>query len=398
MTRSGVNNTILKQKNRGLVLKLIATGKCSSRIELAQATGLAKMTVTYIVNEFLENDILEERAKVQTEGKGRNPVQLCISPRAPKLIGIHLYREKCSIVLCDIQLNFLKKVSFSITKETSAKLVERILKELDQIILAVGAEGIFGIGIGAIGPVDKNMGKILSPPNFYGIHDLELRKIIEERYEKPVFFDGESNCAAIVEKYYGNGADCEDFIYIDLANGVGTGLVVNGELYSNTSGMICELGHTSIDWQGEPCGCGNRGCLERYISSNVLEKKFQDATGEKKNFQEFCLEMDHAILSREEFSKQQKKIDEIFSDMAEKFACGLTGFVNSLNPQRIIIGHEGYWIPDTYLEQIQKMVNERHIERNYRQIQVCKSGFGAEATIYGSTGALLMAIFEGNLF
>ena len=63
MSESGVNNTLLKQQNRGLVLKLIATGECSSRIELSQKTGLAKMTVTYIVNEFLENGTLEEREK-----------------------------------------------------------------------------------------------------------------------------------------------------------------------------------------------------------------------------------------------------------------------------------------------------------------------------------------------
>ena len=72
MPKTGVNNKLLKQKNRGLLLKLIATGECSSRIELAQKTGLAKMTVSNIVNEFLENGMLEEREKVQTEGKGRN--------------------------------------------------------------------------------------------------------------------------------------------------------------------------------------------------------------------------------------------------------------------------------------------------------------------------------------
>ena len=68
MPKTGVNNKLLKQKNRGLLLKLIATGECSSRIELAQKTGLAKMTVSNIVNEFLENGMLEEREKVQTEG------------------------------------------------------------------------------------------------------------------------------------------------------------------------------------------------------------------------------------------------------------------------------------------------------------------------------------------
>lgn len=84
--------------------------------------------------------------------------------------------------------------------------------------------------------------------------------------------------------------------------------------------------------------------------------------------------------------------------MAEKLSCALTGFVNSLNPQKIIIGHEGYWIPDKYLQQVERMVNEWHIERRYRQIQVVKSGFKDEATVYGCTGALLSAVFDGRLF
>lgn len=91
----------------------------------------------------------------------------------------------------------------------------------------------------------------------------------------PVFFDGESNCAAIMEKYYGAGTDCEDFIYVDLANGVGSGLVVNGELYANTSGMICELGHTSIDWQGEPCSCGNRDAWNAIFPAMYLKASFK---------------------------------------------------------------------------------------------------------------------------
>ena len=133
MPKTGVNNKLLKQKNRGLLLKLIATGECSSRIELAQKTGLAKMTVSNIVNEFLENGMLEEREKVQTEGKGRNPILLSISPRAPKLIGVHLYREGCNVILCDLQLNILKRINFPVTEANAGNLMEHILDAIGQI-------------------------------------------------------------------------------------------------------------------------------------------------------------------------------------------------------------------------------------------------------------------------
>ena len=127
MTKTGVNNKLLKQKNRGLLLKLIATGECSSRIELAQKTGLAKMTVSNIVSEFIESGILEEREKLQTDTKGRNPVQLPIAQGAPKLLGVHVYREEYSVILCDLMLHIIKKISVPITEENADTLVQELL-------------------------------------------------------------------------------------------------------------------------------------------------------------------------------------------------------------------------------------------------------------------------------
>ena len=401
MTKTGVNNKLLKQKNRGLLLKLIATGECSSRIELAQKTGLAKMTVSNIVSEFIESGILEEREKLQTDTKGRNPVQLSIAPGAPKLLGVHVYREEYSVILCDMMLHIIKKISVPITEENADTLVQELLGKIDEMLAVFPEEKILGIGIGAIGPDDLLRGRILKPTDFHGIHDLDLKKEIAEHTHLPVYFDSESNAAAMAEKYYGSGSDCEDFIYINLANGVGTGLVVNGKLYSNTSGMTCEFGHVSIDWKGRPCSCGGRGCLETYISRKVLEEELADAAGEKKSFRVFCEEMDHALESQRAgavFTDRETKMDQVFRDMAEYLACGITNFVNGLNPRKVIVGYDGYWIPDIYLKLAERLANERLLTRRYRKIQVVKSCFGSEAAIYGSAASLLTAIFEGELF
>lgn len=401
MTKTGVNNKLLKQKNRGLLLKLIATGECSSRIELAQKTGLAKMTVSNIVSEFIESGILEEREKLQTDTKGRNPVQLSIAQGAPKLLGVHVYREEYSVILCDLMLHIIKKISVPITEENADTLVQELLGKIDEMLAAFPEEKILGIGIGAIGPDDLIRGRILKPTDFHGIHDLDLKKEIAEHTHLPVYFDSESNAAAMAEKYYGSGSDCEDFIYINLANGVGTGLVVNGKLYSNTSGMTCEFGHVSIDWKGRVCSCGGRGCLETYISRKVLEEELADAAGEKKSFRVFCEEMDHALERQRTgavFTDRETKMDQVFRDMAEYLACGITNFVNGLNPRKVIVGYDGYWIPDIYLKLAERLANERLLTRRYRKIQVVKSCFGSEAAIYGSAASLLTAIFEGELF
>lgn len=402
MKKAGLNNTSLKQQNRGMILKLIATGECTSRIELARKIGLSKVAASKIVNEFLEEGIMEEREKVRVQGKGRNPVQICISEKAPKMLGVHIYREECNVILCDLQLHILKKITIGLHEKNIGQLLSKICEAIDEILEMSEDERIYGIGIGAIAPVDNNQGMILDPPNFYGIRDLPIQEEIQKRYHMPVFFDGESNCAALAEKYYGSGKDCEDFIYVDIANGIGSGVILNGEIYSNTSGLVCELGHTSIDWQGNSCNCGNRGCLETYASSNVIEKRLQEVTGEDKSFIEFCWTMEQILDEKNKtgkaLSESAAKMDGIFRDMTEKLACGFTNFVNGLNPQKIIIGHEGYWIPHAYIESLEKKVNERQIARDYQTIQIVKSHFRTEATVYGCACSLLTAVFEGKLF
>jgi hypothetical protein len=94
-----------KRYNRGLILKLISTGQCRSRIELAQATGLAKMTVSNIIGEYIKSGIIEEKEEEKTDSCGRNPVLLTFAPTAPHVIGLLIFRDYVEAVLCDMNLN-----------------------------------------------------------------------------------------------------------------------------------------------------------------------------------------------------------------------------------------------------------------------------------------------------
>ena len=102
--------------------------------------------------------------------------------------------------------------------------------------------------------------------------------------------------------------------------------------------------------------------------------------------------------AEDSLSEKAGRMDAVFLDMMEKLACGMISFVNGFNPQKITIGHEGFWIPDHYLKVLEAKVNERHIARKYRNVQVTKSHFEADAALRGCASSLLTAIFEGQLF
>lgn len=388
MQNTGYNNTTLKQQNRGLILKLIVTGECESRIELAKRTGLSKMAVTNIISEFMEQNLVEEKECVRIQGKGRNPIKLCLSSKAPKMIGVHIYRGECSVILCDFQLHILQRRSFPVTEENHGRLLEYLFQEIDEILDRIPRTEICGIGIGALGPVDVGKGRILNPPNFYGMKNIDIVSVLKERYDMPVFFDSQYDGAALAEKFFGNGRDVEDFVFVGLANGIGSGIISQGTIYRDYSGFTSELGHVSIDWNGRVCSCGRKGCLETYISSPVIARKLCQITGWEKSFREFC---------QIDLSEYAKEADQVLEDMMEKLACGIVNLTNLFNPQKVIIGHEGYWIPDKYICHLENDINERKLLADYHQIRVEKSYFGEDAHIIGCACSLLTEIFAGRI-
>ncbi len=390
MVGSGINNSKLKQQNRGLILRLIITGKCSSRVEIAKETGLSKMAATNVISEFIDAGIVEETEKQQVSGKGRNPMMLAISEKAPKLIGVHISRNRCGVSLCTLDLKVEKEEYFDVTEENHGEIFEKTYGIIDSMLKGCKKkrERVLGIGVGTLGPMNSITGVILDPPNFYGIHDVDVLGDMRKRYDIPVFVEQEYDCAAMTELYFGAGRDKKDFAFIGVSWGVGGGIVANGRLHRNRAGFTCEFGHTCIDFNGPVCNCGRRGCVEIYTSTLTIEKRLREATGENLTFKEFC----------EKYSKRApKKVDEIFTDMVLKTSYGITNMVNAAGNQNFIIGHEGYYIPDRYIKLCEKEVNNRIMYRDYRQVKLIKSEKQSEVLSSNCAVAVLDRIFSGAI-
>ncbi len=394
MDNLGYNNTTLKQQNRGLVLKLIAMHETISRVELSKLTGLSKMATTNIVAEFLEKGYVKETEKKVVQGKGRNPVLIGIAPEAPKLVGVYVYRDRASVFLFDLRLRQIDKQCFAINSENADQLLENLVKTIEEVIKRAQAKGerIFGVGIGAIGPIDVQRGMILNPPNFYGLANIHIVEVLEKHFHLPIAFDSQYNGAAIMEKYYGNCRDVEDFIYLGITTGIGSGVVSQGSVLRNASGQTSEIGHVSIDWKGRRCNCGRRGCLEAYASTDTIERDYLERYGQKKTYRDIC-------------AQAKQKLDDgarltdlpMMTQMTDALVCALTNTVNTFTPQKIIIGHEGYYLPDEVLSEVQRRIDEEKVYATEKPITVEKSAFAAEGQIYGCVGSLLALIFSGTM-
>ena len=389
MGKTGYNIISAKRYNRGLILKLISTGECRTRIELAQATGLTKMTVSNIVGEYIKNGIIEEKEEEKTDSCGRNPVLLSFAPTAPRVIGLLIFRDYLEAVLCDMNLNIYHREKIRFSSTDADRLMEDCYAVTDGCIEALKADAhgpsLAGIGVASIGPVDINRGRLLNPVRFYGIRDLPVKDLIQKRYGCPVVFDHDNNCAALAESMWGNGKGFQDFIFLGISNGIGSGIVMNGEVFHNRRGLAPEIGFITVDPEGPAGENGRRGYLEVYASTYIVRQRLWEATGTRLPFGSYFAMDDDA------------EVASILNDMVDKVAMALVDVTNVIHPERIILGHDCMDWSEPYVRKLEDIVNREKIAGDGFRISVCKARFGKSAMVVGAAANMLKEFFDGSL-
>lgn len=384
MDQRGLNASDIKSRNRGLALKLICTHDSCTRVDLVRELGLTKMTVCNIVSELQESGFVVLTEGAPTPVSGRNPFAIRLAPHAPKIIGIHISRDDIFGVVSDMKCRFRGIEQMKLEEEDRDTLREKIVSLVLKLMRKT-KDPILGIGVSVTSPVDPKRGTILSPTNFFGITDFPVAQILNEVFSLPAYAANDMFSSALAELLMGKGQKYDNFIYIGVSNGIGAGIVTGKTLYEDNSGYVGEIGHSSICFDGERCGCGNRGCLELYANLPVITARLEAITGAKG-----ITHHDFARLSKD------PECDAVFCDAIEKMGVAVTNLVNLLDPQAILIGHEGYYLPRKYLRLLEKQVNQKIAARDYRQIQVDYSAFRERAALYGSVCRVLNELFQGT--
>ena len=383
MQRFGRNAYDNKIMNRGKVLELIATGRCRTRNDLVRSMGLTKMAISNIVTELLEKDFLTEEEKTPSKKAGRRSTVLAISPKAPKVIGLLLVRERVEVVLCDSCLNVSFRKSVLINQITDQDLIQ-IMFTLVEEALAFDSN-VIGIGVSCMGPVDSEKGVLTEPPYFYGIRNLPIAKLLETRFSLPVRVNQDNVSGALEEYLYGNGKGHENMMLVGLERGVGCGIIQHGQIRDGFRSFKPEIGHVSIDVKGRRCVCGNRGCLEMYINSEEMKKQFEKICGIKEELADY-----YSICHESQFS-------EMMEDMMEKLSSGISTTINLFNLDLVLIGYDGVLLPEKYLNLLQEKINEKIFYSDSMRVIVRKPYYGADAQLLGGACNIIKAVFNGEL-
>ena len=149
--------------------------------------------------------------------------------------------------------------------ETMAADTERLIRQA-----GLSRESIAGVGVGSPGPLDLDAGVVIGMPNIPGFENVPLRDRLAQRLDLPTVLENDANAAALGEFLVGGGRDVNHMVLLTLGTGIGGGIVIDGRLARGAHGIGAELGHMIVEPGGEQCGCGQRGCLERYASAAYL--------------------------------------------------------------------------------------------------------------------------------
>ncbi len=141
----------------------------------------------------------------------------------------------------------------------------------------VTPEQLEAVGVSAAGPLDREAGVLLHPPNLPW-ERADVVGVLEAELGCPVFLENDANAAALAEWHYGAGRGCEHMVYLTMSTGVGGGLILGGRLHRGVACSAGEVGHVPVEWDGEPCACGQRGCLEAYIGGAAWARRLAAIT------------------------------------------------------------------------------------------------------------------------
>lgn len=321
------NEKLLKNQNVAKVLETIKKSKGISRADLAKITNLTPAGISKIIQKLINISLIVELGEAESTG-GRPAKILKLNKMAGNIISLYLAPDYIEIILYDLEIQKLYQEKLKIWIRTKEKILENTIKLIEKV-KKISTSEILGVGIAVNGLVDSKTGFSLYSPH-YKWQNINLVSTFNAAVNLNCYVENDVRAMAMGEKSYGIAQNIDNFIVINIENGVGSALYLNNSIFSGTHNGAGEFGHIPIEGNTLRCNCGKKGCLETLVTNDILEEKYFNLSG--KNLQAF--EIYERYKNSDEFSKI------LVEEIAVTLAKGLVPLVNILNPHSIILNGE----------------------------------------------------------
>jgi predicted NBD/HSP70 family sugar kinase len=241
-----------------------------TQVELAEVTGLSTATVSTLVHQLVDEDQLETK---NTTRNGRRATLVTLARHQGLGIGLWIARRQLMLSIVDFSKSIIAEHTLPLPLGHKADTtLERAMLLVNETLSSIDAEvgEIVGIGVAVAAPVATGDHMIAIPGILPGWDGIDVASALTGAFKVPVYVDNDANFAAFCESRMGVAAGKRNFVYIAANDGVGAGIIVNGEVMHGVTGLAGEIGHIQVDPLGSICSCGNRGCLDTVVSENRL--------------------------------------------------------------------------------------------------------------------------------
>lgn len=248
-----------------------------------------------------------------------------------------------------------------------------------------------GVGIGAPGPLSRSRGVVIATPNIPGMIDVPMRDMVAGRLSLPATLENDANAAAYGEFLCGAGQGARDIVLLTLGTGVGSGIIIDGKILHGRHEIGGEIGHMIVDPGGEQCGCGQRGCLERYCSATNLADYAMRLIRDEGRQSSLKAKMAEAgSIDSKDIQEAAFAGDDLAAEVWDRgayyLAVGLVSICRIFDPDKIILAGGMTKAGDRLMKPVREHFGRLHWSLTEPKTEVCIAALGNDAGAIGAAG------------
>lgn len=382
---NNLNQALIKESNRTKILNLVYSEKEITKQNIAKRLKLSIPTVISKVNELIKEGILEESGVAASTG-GRKPITIRLIKDSRFSFGVKISSDETRIIFTNIKSEIIADKTFSNAGFRNInEIINKVSLTTKNIIdeYNVPFENILGIGFSLPGTVDEETLYLENATNL-SIKNIDFR-LFEKELGMPIYIENDANVAALAELIIGLAKSKSSLVYLEISEGIGAGILINGYLYKGHNKKAGEIGHMKISIDDLKCSCGRTGCWELYASERALIREYNDKLMNK-------------VESLEEVFIKHHMDDEMLTSVLDRYldylAMGIQNIILALAPEYVIIGGKISCYEDAFLKPITEKVLLGSSFINKSDTHIIFSKLKENASILGASLLPLHSLFN----
>jgi predicted NBD/HSP70 family sugar kinase len=387
------NTKVLRGINRAMILNIIREQQPISRVNLARLTGLNKSTVSSIISELLQEDLIFEQVN-EDQNVGRNPLNLYLKLGKYYVGAINIDSSITRFAIADIDGSVKGTAEIETDSKDPFKFVDKCIFELDKLCSKLGITYLEGLGISIAGIVDSEKLIVNFAPNL-GWEDFEIGKLLREKlpHIKNIAVGNDAKSSALAELRFGDyEIDLSNFVFLSIGQGIGSGIVVENNIMNGEFHASGEFGHMVIFEGGQLCTCGNNGCWEAYASDRAIVNRYLAMKHGKIDYAVDFIVQDIIDLAK----KNDETAVDILKQIGGYLGLGIANIIKAIDPHAIIIGGKITQVWDIIYPEINSIVMQRAFFGRKKDIKILPTSIkSVSPRLLGAAALAIEEIFGG---